>query len=103
MAAHFVLVRHEYCPETGGFIHVSAPGHARTGGHGLPGVYDAGEEDSHPDHCAVASVRREVALPHQPDAFLPSDSGLTSTVANAPWALPSSLRFFIAPKQSPPV
>jgi len=105
VAAHFALVRHEYCPETGGFIHVhgAVPEHSRSQGTSAPGLHRALEEDSHPEHCAMAGLRRDVGLPPESSALQPFDDGLTLLVADEPWTLPASLRFRLAPKQSPPV
>ena len=105
LAAHFALVRHEYCPETGGFVHVhgAVPEHSRSQETRAPGLHRALEEDSHPEHCAVAGLRRDVGLPPEANALLTFDDGLMLVVADKPWTLPASLRFRLAPKQSPPV
>jgi hypothetical protein len=105
LAAHFALVKHEYCPETGGWIHPGAAPRYQVSAHGVlqPGLYSAdADEDSHPEQCAVIGVRRDAALPAEASALLPVEEGLTSTVLDTAWALPSSPRFRLAPKQSPP-
>lgn len=104
-ALHFALVKHEYCPETGGFIHPGASPHKQASTHRAngPGLYSSEEEEgSHPEHCALVGLRRNVALPPEASAILPIDSYQTVVELGEPWALPSSTRLRLAPKQSPP-
>jgi hypothetical protein len=106
MAAHFALVKHEYCPETGGWIHPGAVSHKQAATHEFhpPGLYAAAtDDDAHSEQCALMGVRRDTALPAEASALLPVDEGLTSTLFDAAWALPTNHRFRLAPKQSPPV
>jgi len=107
LAAHFALVKHEYSPLTGGWVHVhrgsgSRP-HVSAQGSRTAAVFAVDDDDdSSLDRCAVVGLRREAALPVEPSAALPVDHGLTSVIADARWAPASNPLFLLAPKQSPP-
>jgi len=105
MAAHFALVKHEYRPELGGWVHPGATPRPRVVIQGTRGAaLNAidGDEDSHPEQCTVMGVRRDAVLPVLASVLLPVDKGLTWAAVDVRWVAPSSPRFRVAPKQSPP-
>ena len=105
LAAHFLLVDHERCPEHGDWMHVhaGAPHHPQSLGPLLAGP-DADTPDDH-DHCAAPTVLGqrlvEPAATRQPspltallDAPRQSRAPPVAVVVSAPLRL--------APKTSPP-
>jgi hypothetical protein len=107
-AFHFVLVRHEYSPETGGFVHVDSASHRRAAVALRPAgsgpVVSSQEQDPehHPEECSLLGIRREDALAPQASALVLFEDALPSLDVDVAGAPSSTTRFRLAPKQSPP-
>lgn len=106
--AHMLLVEHTRCAKHGELVH-GGDAHDHAGGERahsktatLNGLPDAGSDEAH-DHCSVSVDRRDAAVSLVDAeacirvAALLDDSRPTSAVV-----VPSTPRFRIAPKTSPP-
>jgi len=106
LAAHFVLVKHEFNPETGEVVHADPSAQKHIGHRPLASeailVAASDEERDPPEHCAIVGLRRDVAMTPQGSVTLSADAGAIAIAPPAAWALPATPSLRVAPKQSPP-
>ncbi len=105
--AHFALVKHAICPLHGELIHPGSDAHpppavhaSRASGPALFGSERDGDA-ARDDHCGVVGHRREAAVATVSSALQPHDVRPMPAPLALAWS-PTSPRFRIAPKQSPP-